>query len=102
LTHQGNAQMRCPDVFLWKPEIDKQPPEVLAIVFYPVIQGLNVWQLKKAFYLFAQLPAALSGYNFHFPYFIINGLLKSILQGFVNGFAVVVNIVQVELYSTHN
>lgn len=86
---------------VFEAEIDKQPSEILTVIFNAVIQRLDMGLLQKAFHLLSQLTAAFAGYDLHLPDLFFNSIVEGLLQGPVNRPAVVVNVVKVQFYPAH-
>lgn len=84
-----------------KPEINEQPSKILTVVFDAVIEWFDMRLLQETLHFFPQLPAAFSGNDLYFPDLFFNGIVKCLLQGFVNGLTVVVYIMKVNFYTGH-
>ena len=74
----------------------KNPPEILAIFVNTMIKGTNMLLVEKAEHLLFELPASLTGDNFHECNFLFNRLLDDAIEFSVNFIAAIINIMKVE------
>ena len=78
------------------PKVDKDTPKILVILFHPMIQGLDMFLIKKAQHLFLQLSAAFAGDDLHQFDVLVNRLLDDAVQLRFDLIAPVVDFVQVQ------
>ncbi len=73
----------------------KQPPEILTVLIYTVVFGLNVFLFQKTDHLLLQLSAALARNDLYERNAFLYGLLNNIIQRLIDLPALVIDVVQV-------
>lgn len=82
-------------------KVNKQPPEVLAILINPVVFGFDVLLLQEPDDLLFELPRPFAGNDLYRVDLSLNGLIDDIAQGSVNLVASVVNVMKVKYQLRH-
>jgi hypothetical protein len=82
-------------------EIHKQSPEILTVVLDSMVLLFNMRLLEKTLDLFSKLSASFTGDDLHLPDLFFDRIIKSLLQRAIDGSAVIIDGVKVDLNPCH-
>ena len=78
------------------PEMNKDSAKIFGVLFYPVVQRLDLFLIEKSQDVFLQLTAALARNDLDETNFLFYGLVNDGAQRSVNVAAAVVDVVKIE------